>query len=218
MVQLKWLLFFYFIIVVVQLRLGSTSLDEKDITILNDVVLALGHDLALGLDFGFIAQFLQDVEIVDNGLDKSLLKVTVDNTGGLRSLGSVTDRPLADFVGTGCEEAAQLKGLAHLKDDLGQDGLSTDGLLLFLGLLFGHAGEALLEGNGDGNDGVTFGVFLDPLNNLGQVLVLLSDEVLLRQVDQEDDGLGCEEEERVDDLDLFHQLLALCFQARREIE
>lgn len=218
MVQFQWLLFFYFIIVVVQLRLGSTGLDEQDITVLDDVFLALGHDLSLGLNFGFIAQLLQNVEVIDNGLDKGLLKVTVNDTGGLRSLGSVTDRPLADFIGTGCEEAAQLKGLAHLKDDLGEDRLSADGLLLLLDLLLGHAREALLEGNGDGNDGVTLGVLLDPLNNLGQVLVLLSDEVLLRQVDQEDDRLGCEEEERVDDLDLFHRLLALCFQARREIE
>lgn len=202
----------------VQLRLGSTGLDEQDITVLDDVFLALGHDLSLGLNFGFIAQLLQNVEVIDNGLDKGLLKVTVNDTGGLRSLGSVTDRPLADFIGTGCEEAAQLKGLAHLKDDLGEDRLSADGLLLLLDLLLGHAREALLEGNGDGNDGVTLGVLLDPLNNLGQVLVLLSDEVLLRQVDQEDDRLGCEEEERVDDLDLFHRLLALCFQARREIE
>ena len=45
-------------------------------------------------------------------------------------------------------------------------------------------------------------MLLDPLGDLGQVLVLLADVVLLAKVDEEDDGLGCEEEERVDDLDL----------------
>jgi hypothetical protein len=34
------------------------------------------------------------------------------------------------------------------------------------------------------------------------MLVLLADEVLLAEVDEEDNGLGGEEEERVDDLDL----------------
>jgi len=34
------------------------------------------------------------------------------------------------------------------------------------------------------------------------VLVLLADVVLLAEVDEEDDGLGRKEEERVDDLDL----------------
>jgi hypothetical protein len=45
-------------------------------------------------------------------------------------------------------------------------------------------------------------VLLDPLGDLGEVLVLAPDEVLFRQVDEEDDGLGRQEEERVDDLDL----------------
>ena len=44
---------------------------------------------------------------------------------------------------------------------------------------------------------------LDPLNNLGQVLVLLAKVVSLAKVGQVDNGLGCKEEERVDDLNLL---------------
>lgn len=185
------------------LVLGGTGLDDENVTILDNVVLALGHHLALGLDLGFVTELLDGAKVVDNGLDKGLLKVGVDDTGGLRSLGTVTDGPLTDLIGAGCEEAAKLEGLAHLENNLGQDRLGTDGLALLLGGLLGlEAGETLLKGDGDGDDGVALGVLVDPLNNLGKMLVLLADVVLLRQVDEEDDGLGGEEEERVDDLNL----------------
>lgn len=46
-------------------------------------------------------------------------------------------------------------------------------------------------------------MLLAPLRNLGEVLVLLPDVILLRKIDQIDDGLGAEQEERVDDLDLL---------------
>jgi hypothetical protein len=45
-------------------------------------------------------------------------------------------------------------------------------------------------------------VLLDPLGNLGKMLVLLSDVVLLTEVDEEYDGLRGKQEQRVDDLDL----------------
>jgi hypothetical protein len=45
-------------------------------------------------------------------------------------------------------------------------------------------------------------VLLDPLNNLGEVLVLFPDIVPLGKVNQEDNRLGRQEEKRVDDLDL----------------
>lgn len=46
-------------------------------------------------------------------------------------------------------------------------------------------------------------MLLAPLCNLGEVLVLFPDIILLRKIDQIDDGLGAEQEERVDDLDLL---------------
>jgi hypothetical protein len=72
------------------LRLGRTSLDEDDITILDDVILTLGHDFALRLDTGFIALFPQHAVVVYDDLDEGLLKVTVDDTGSLRCLSAVS--------------------------------------------------------------------------------------------------------------------------------
>jgi hypothetical protein len=176
------------------LRLCRASLDEDDITILDNVVLALGHDLALRLDGSLITLFPQHAVVVHNDLDERLLKVTMDDTGSLRCLGAVAQRPLPNLVGTGCEKAAEVECLAHGDDDLGKDRLGADDLLLFNSLLVRHGGQALLVCDGDGNDWVAGSVLLDPLGNLGQMLVLLADEVLLAEVDQEDDGLGGKEE------------------------
>jgi hypothetical protein len=46
-------------------------------------------------------------------------------------------------------------------------------------------------------------MLLHPLDDLGEVLVLFSDVIPLRKVDQEDYRLGGQEEKRVDDLDLW---------------
>jgi hypothetical protein len=51
-------------------------------------------------------------------------------------------------------------------------------------------------------------VLLDPGVDLGEVLVLLPQVVLLREVDEVDDGLGGEELERVDYFDLVSGRLA----------
>ena len=45
-------------------------------------------------------------------------------------------------------------------------------------------------------------MFLDPFGDFGKMLVLLPNVVFLAEVDQIDDRLGGEEEERVDDFDL----------------
>ena len=185
-----------------RLRLCRTGLDKDDITILNNVVLALGHDLTLRLAGSFITFFPQCGVVVHNTLDEGLLKVAVDNTRSLRRLGTSSYRPLSDFVGTGCEEAAKLKSLAHRLDGLGKRRLGAQVLELLGSLSVGHDGNALLECYGDGDDWVTRGVVLDPFSNLGQILVLLTDVVLLTQVDEVYDRLGGEEEERVDVLDL----------------
>lgn len=191
------------IIACATLGLGSASLDQQNVAILNHVVLALGHDLALCLDLGFVAELLEHVVVEHNGLDERLLKVSVDDTRCLRRLGAVADRPLPDLVGADSEEAAQVEGLAHLEDDLAQRRLGSDILALLLNLGFGlEPGQALLEADGDGNDGVAGSMLLDPLNDLGKMLVLLPDVVPLGKVDQEDNRLGGQEEKRVDDLNL----------------
>lgn len=77
--------------------------------------------------------------------------------------------------------------------ELGGEGLGVVGKL--------H-GEALLERDREGDQEVAGGVLVDPGLDLGQPLVLLADVVALREVDQVRDGLGREEHEVVDDVDL----------------
>jgi hypothetical protein len=187
----------------VGLALGSTSLEVDNIAVLHDVFLTLGHDLALGLDLRLITKFLKDVVVEDESLDKGLLEIVVNDTGGLRRLGTIANGPLADFIRSDCEEAAKLQGLSHLKNDLGQNRVSTSSLLLLLRLSLSLAqSKTRLIRDGDRNERVTLGILVDPFDNLGKMLVLLADKVLFRQVDEVDNGLGSQEEKRVDDLNL----------------
>lgn len=127
----------------------------------------------------------------------------MDDTGGSRGLDALADSPLADLIGTGGEEAGQVQSLAHGSDNLGQTGLGAESLALLLGGdIILHQGETLLEAGRDGEDGAVGGVGLDPLEQSGKVLVLLTDVVLLAQVDQVHNGLGSEKEQGVDGLDL----------------
>lgn len=185
------------------LRLCGASLDEDNVPVLDNVVLAFGHDLTLCFDCRLVAFFLQDCIVVYNNLDERLLKVAVNDSRGLRCLGAIPECPLSHLVCARCEEAAEVETLTHRCDDLGKRRLGAELLALFL--YFGvvlESRKALLETYGYGNDGIASRVFLDPFGDLGQMLVLLSDVVLLAKVDEVDHRFGGEEEQRVDDLDL----------------
>lgn len=52
-------------------------------------------------------------------------------------------------------------------------------------------------------------MLLDPFGNLGQVLVLLADIVFLAEIDQVDDGLGRQKEERVNHLNLINVTVSI---------
>jgi hypothetical protein len=94
--------------------------------------------------------------------------------------------------------------LAHSNNNLGQSGLGVQGLALLSGLgIIAEGSQTLLERDGNGDQRITGGVLLDPLKDLGQVLVLLTDVVLLTEVDKIDNRLGREQEERVDNLNLL---------------
>lgn len=183
--------------------LGSTSLDKEDIAILDDVILTLGHDLTSGLDGSFITEFAQNTVVVRNSLNEGLLEVGVNNTGRSGGLDALTDGPLANLILTSGEEAGQVENLAHGGDDLGQTRLGAQVLaLLSSGGIVVHQSQTLLELSRDGQDGVTGGVGLDPFEDLGEVLVLLTNVISLTQVNQVHHRLGSEEEQRVDDFDL----------------
>lgn len=183
--------------------LGSTSLDEQDISILDNVLLALGHDLTSRLDGRFVAKLLQDRVVVHDDLDEGLLEISVDDTGSSGRLDALADGPLSDLIRAGGEKAGQVQSRAHGGDDTGQSGLGAQLLALLLGGGFlTKQSQAFLELRRDGQQRVAGRVGVNPLLDLGEVLVLLADVVLLAQVDQVDNRLSREEEQRVDDLDL----------------
>lgn len=128
---------------------------------------------------------------------------SVNDTGSLWCLGTDTDGPLPDLILTSGEERGKVEGLTHGDDSLGKCRL--DAKLLALLLSFGLSLEttkAFFQADGDGNDGVALGVLLDPLSDLGKVLVLLTDVIPLAKVDEEDNGLSGKKEKGVDDLNL----------------
>lgn len=93
--------------------------------------------------------------------------------------------------------------MTHGGDHLGQARLGVELLALLLdSSVIAQLGHALLEGRRDGHERIARRVGLDPLHDLGKVLVLLADVVPLAQVDQVHNRLGREKEEGVDDLDL----------------
>lgn len=205
---------FYFIYLLIlcqpRLTLGGTSLEKENVTVHDDIFLALGHHLSLGLDLGFVTKLLQVFIVMDNSLDESLLKVTVNHTSSLRGLGVSTDSPLTDLISAGCEEALELEGFAHLDNELGEGGVGAGGLHLLPGSLLGiEAGKPLFVGHRNRDDRVSLGVLVAPGGNGGKMLVLLADKVALGQVDQVDNGLGSQKHERVDDLDLLFSLATI---------
>lgn len=134
----------------------------------------------------------------------------MNNTSGGRCLDSLTDSPLPNFIRTGGEETGQVQSLAHGNNDLGQGRLGSELLALLLGCgLIAELGQALLEGAGNGDNSITGGIRLNPISDLGEVLVLLANVVLLTEVDEINNGLGGKEEERVDGLDLVQTIIRL---------
>ena len=113
------------------------------------------------------------------------------------------DRPLPHLIGPRGEKPNQLQRGPHCRDNFGQNTVRTDILALLRGLLVAHHGEAFLQGNGDGDDGVAGGVGLDPFGDFGEVFVFLADVVLFGEVDEVDDRFCGEEEEGVYDFDLW---------------
>lgn len=127
----------------------------------------------------------------------------MNDAGGLRRLGSIPQRPLSHFVWSGREETPEIERLAHGHDDFGEGRFGVESLALFFGCCFAvKVRQALFEADRDWYYRVALRVCLDPFSDLGEVLVLLANVILFAEVDEEDDGLGGEQEKRVDDLDL----------------
>lgn len=126
----------------------------------------------------------------------------MNNPRRLRRLRPLPNTPLPHLVRARREEAREPQRSPHRNDDLADGALDAE-LFAFLGDFgIAHAGESFLEGHREWDDDVAGTVLVDPGFDLGEVLVLLADVVFLREVDEEDNWLGGEELELVDDFDL----------------
>eukprot|EP01084_Bolivina_argentea_P055545 101802_1 len=104
---------------------------------------------------------------------------------------------------TGGEEVDQVDGGETSGDELGDLALGALELLEVLLLLLG---VQLLQSGlhvGTKRDHGLAGLLVDPRLELREPLVLLADVVALGHVDEEDGGLGGEELDRVEEVDLL---------------
>jgi hypothetical protein len=115
----------------------------------------------------------------------------MNNPRRLRSLRPLPYSPLPNLIRARRKETLQIQARPHGSNNLRQRALRPKFLTLLLRLLVVlEAGEALLEGDGEGDDGVAGGVLLAPLGDFRQVLVLLADVVFFAEIDEVDDGFG----------------------------
>src|SRR6266536_682707 len=84
----------------------TTSREREKI---HTIIFAFRHDLTLRLNLCFVAELFQRSEVVYDCLNKSLLEVTMNNTGSLWRLGAISDCPLSDFISTSGEETSQIQ-------------------------------------------------------------------------------------------------------------
>lgn len=178
--------------------------EENDVTILHHVVTTLLPVLASGLAVCLGALFLKVLVVHHFSHDEALLEIRVNAASRLGCLGSLLHRPCLDLIVTGGEEVLQLKCLVSLQDDLLQVGghfLVVLGELLPQGIIL-EFGPGVLECTGEWDNHCSGIVFVHPLFDLGQPLVLFTDVVGLRQIHQIHYGLRGEEEIFVQDIDL----------------
>lgn len=184
---------------------AGVELEKDDVAILHGVVASLLTVLASRLGCHFAALGLEVLEVHHFGHNETLLEIRVNASGGLWRLGALKNGPGLDLIWSGREEVFQLQCLVAGHNDLVQHALAfrfrLEGLALQIVLL----AQLLLEGTREGDEQCTRVVFVDPLLDLGQPLVLLANEVLVRQIHQVDDRLGGQEQILVQCLDLQHR-------------
>lgn len=122
----------------------------------------------------------------------------MNDTSGLRCLGSLPDSPLSDFISASGEKAAKVKNLSHGYNDFRQSRLGAQffTFLFSLGIRF-KTSQPVFKGDRDGNNGISSRIRLNPLGDFRKILVLLSDVVPLAEIDQVNYGFGGQEEKRI---------------------
>ena len=88
---------------------GHIELEQHDVAVEARVVFTLLAVQALVFDGLRGAAAVEVFELHDLGADEAALEVSVDDTGSLRSLRAVTDRPALDLIFTGREVVNQVQ-------------------------------------------------------------------------------------------------------------
>lgn len=127
----------------------------------------------------------------------------MNNARGLRRLSSFTDCPLPNFIWASGEETTQMKHASHSCDYFWKHWFRSEPLafLCCFSIIF-KTRQTLFKGDWNRNYGVSRGVCLDPLGNLGKMLVFLANVISFAQVDKVNDRLRCKKEKRIDNFDL----------------
>ena len=185
--------------------LCSTVLPVANVTVLDLVFPTDLLVLAGSLDSVLAAVLLDIVDAEHLTTDELLLEIGVNDTCSLWRLETFPESPSSHLIWTCGKVSDEIQTVVTSLCDLAKcasDVVTKSGE--FCSFSFGRAEseESLLEGDGEGNEQVTWVVLVNPLLDLGKPLVLLSDIVTFGEVDEVDDWLCRQELEVVDDFDL----------------
>jgi len=183
------------------------ELEVDNITILN--IISLTHLMLLTLitASSLILQLVKIFPMNNFSADEAPLHISMNTAGSLRGLPSLLDSPALDLISTSGEEILEVD-LAEASLDDAVDAAVDLLLGAVLGGFFGaHGDEVRFEFSGDGDHGFA-SLLIDPVLELGEVLVALAAVVVFGEVDEEDGGLGGEEVEGLEEFDFFSVPLA----------
>jgi len=185
---------------------GDVEFDVADVAVAHVVILALLSQTAVLLDLGLGAMLLDVGVFVDVHGNEPALHVVVNHAGGFGGLVSRVDGPGTNLIGTAGEEMHEAQGLVTALDNAVKHALvgANVGHVL-LSLLIGlHVGQSLLKLRRVQDNVLLSDAFAQQEGHeLVQMLVLLAAIILLRQIHQEDTGLGGEEIVGTEEVDLL---------------
>jgi hypothetical protein len=100
------------------LGVGHIELEEDNVGIVDHILLTLLSIETGGLHIGLTAViFNQIIKLHGLGADEPSLKISVDNTGGLWGLGSLSEGPALDLVSSSRKKVDELQVFVARLDD-----------------------------------------------------------------------------------------------------
>lgn len=168
------------------LQTGSgVEFEEDNVTVFDDVVATLLAIFSGSFARSIAALFLEVLEMHDFGHDEAFLEVGVDSAGGLRCFRSPLDGPGLDLIRSSSEEIFKLQRFVAGKNNFIEHRWAFVLLNVSIALILVFKLDKLVLPSTGKRDNRSAGIVLvNPFLDLDQPLVLLADEVLVRQVHQ----------------------------------